>query len=305
MHISVQSKMFFDWYQATIFDDEQAVLDSIAKLGHGIIPNRGIARMYHYDQGYQIQSNFGIVATVLIGGNGKYPHAFATSDNAPAFADLVRTEWPNKHRVTRVDATTDFHEFGSYDRLRSVCKEISKGFGLQFAQHSDELNRYAGRTQYIGSKTSEYRSRLYEKGLQIVGQLPEVRNGSLCPADITVCHSTEGVSIRAPDWSRLELQARPKYEDGKLLAATLSPEEIWGMSKWTLELANKALALDLERVYIRAKRDSSDEKAFRAMVSQYANVLTRLRIDLGDWESVGLTIGDALVEIKKKPKSYY
>jgi hypothetical protein len=32
------------------------------------------------------------------------------------------------------------------------------------------------------------------------------------------------------------------------------------------------------------------------MCGQYANVLQRLRADLGDWQSVGLTIGEIIQE---------
>mgnify|MGYP003376034562 CR=1 FL=1 len=293
--------MFFDWYQGTIQDDAVTVLETLKKLGTETRVNDSIARMYHYKHGIQIHSNSGVVATVLFDGD-KHPHAFATSDQAHTFAEVLREEWPDKHKVTRVDATQDFHEFGSYERLRKVCKTVAKDHKLKFPQYSDDINPKAGRTQYVGSPKSDYRCRLYEKGYQVIGDIPQVKQGKVRAEDIPTWADSTGQIVNVDSWTRIELQVRPRHDDGKILASTLTPDQVWAMSPWTLELAKKALALNLEQVYIRQKRLSDDEKAFRAMCSQYGNILERLRVDLGDWQSLGLTIGETIKEIRNDEK---
>lgn len=300
------AKMNFDWYQATINADPVLVLQTIAKLGHELRPNDGIARMYRYNQGYQVHhTNLGIVANVVFGGNGGNAHAWATSDHAPEFSNLVRTEWPDKHLVTRLDTAADFVEEGSYETLRKVCKKVAKGHRLKFAQQADELNKFAGRTQYMGSPTSDYRSRLYEKGFQVLGQLPQIAKGQISVESVTSYQDMDGNVFNPAHWTRLELQVRPKHEEGKCKAAYASPEEAWFFSEWTSELAKAALLLDMERYYIRSKKQSTDEKAFKAMCGQYRNVLMRLRQDLGSWECLGLTIEEALKEIAKNAKNFH
>lgn len=298
--------MNFDWYQTTIHADPVTVLQTIGKLGHELRANDGLARMYRYNQGFQVHhSNLGIVANVVMGGNGGNAHAWATSDHSPVFADLVRNEWPDSHLVTRLDTAADFIEEGSYEKLRKVCKKVAKGYRLKFAQQADDLNQHAGRTQYMGSPTSDYRSRLYEKGFQVLGQIPEISRGQIPIAAVTKYQDMDGNVFNPAHWSRLELQVRPKHEEGRYKAAHATPEESWFFSEWTSALAKSALLLEMERYYIRTKKQSTDEKAFKAMCGQYRNVLMRLRHDLGSWECLGLTIDETLKEISKSARSYH
>jgi hypothetical protein len=285
--------MKFDWYQTTIEDNPSVVIETLAKLGHEVRPNDGIAKAYRFRQGFEVHHNQrGIVATVLMGGNGKNPHAWASSDEAPAFADLVRTEWDGKHLVTRVDAAEDFVEPGGYDRLRKVCRKVAKGHRLKFRQQVDDLNPTAGRTQYIGSNKSDYLGRLYEKGFEVLGKIPVTAGCRLNPE--FVLNESSGQFVKLADWTRLEIQARPKREEARRLASVASPEQIWTFTDWTQELARDALALDLERFFIRTRKVSKDEEALRWMCRQYARMLLRLKDDLGDWDCVGREIGEII-----------
>lgn len=287
--------MKFDWYQSTIEAEPMVVLETLKKLGHEVRANDGIAKAYRYHQGFQVHHNQrGVVATVLMGGNGKNPHAWASSDEAPAFAELVRNEWQGRHLVTRVDAAEDFIEAGAYDRLRKVCKKVAKEHRLKFSQRVDELNPMAGRTQYIGSNTSDYLGRLYEKGYEVIGKIPEIACGKFKPEDVSsIQNEATGEMVNPADWVRLEVQARPP-EAARRLAAIASPEQIWTFTEWTSTLAKEALALDLERYFIRTRKISNDEQALRWMCRQYAQVLQRLKGDLGDWDCVGREIGELI-----------
>lgn len=288
--------MRFDWYQTTIDAAPTAVLESVAKLGHEVRPCDGIARKHRYRQGWAVHHHArGVVATVFAGGNGDKPHAFATSEHTDEFVSLVRELWPENHLVTRMDAAQDFNEQGAYNRLRRVARRVAKAHRMCFAKIEDTLNPAAGRTQYIGSQTSDYRARLYEKGLEVVGRLDVVRKGQVEAVNISaVTNELTGELIVPANWVRLELQARPKGEEARRLAATATPEQAWGFTEWSHELAKEAMALELERIYMRTHKVSKDEEALRWMCQQYGGMLTRLCADLGGWECVGLSIGDTV-----------
>lgn len=277
-----------DWYQATIEDGPSRVLDLVGKLGHEMRPADQLARKHRYEQGFAVLNHdLGVVAHVFVGGNGGKPHALATSDASDAFMSLVRNEWPDRHLVTRVDPAQDFVEPGGYDRLRAVALKIAQGHRMRFAQHVDELNPNAGRTQYIGSTSSDYRGRLYEKGLEVIGK----QQRKLQDVGGMVLDTNTGELVRPEDWNRLELQARPKGEEARRFAASASMEHIWGMTDWAHELAREAMALELERGFIRTRKQSKDEEALRWMCKHYGAMLMRRKGAYKGWSDVGEEIG--------------
>jgi hypothetical protein len=141
--------------------------------------------------------------------------------------------------------------------------------------------------------------RTYDKGWEQYGKLQAQlgRKGFQVPKDIAFSVPGGG-TVQADQWIRAELQARPKDEEARRLAASCTPEQAWGLTDWTHDLAQKAFALELERIYIRARKISKDEEALRWMLRQYGGPLRRLAEDLGTWDCVGLTLGDMLQEIE-------
>jgi len=294
--------MRFDWYQTTIDDSPNNVIGILSKLGHEVRQNDSAAKAYRYKQGWEIHHHGrGVIARVFAGGNGDKPHALATSDETDAFVDLVRNQWPDKHLVTRMDAAQDFNEPGAYRRLRRVARKVAKDHRLGFHSIEDRLDAKAGRTQYIASPKSAYRARLYEKGWEQVAKLQSLFKGSFKPDALTfgmVQNTATGEYIKPEDWTRLELQARPKGEEARRLAAFATPEQAWTFTDWSQHLAREAMALDLERFYMRSRKVSKDEEALRWMCQQYGGMLQRLHSDVGDWACVGLEVGRIIAEQK-------
>lgn len=282
-----------DWYGASIEDDPGRVLERVGKLGHELRPADQLAKRHRYYQGFAVLHNdAGVVAHVFLGGNGGKPYALATSEAAVPFMELVRNEWPDRHLVTRVDPAQDFIEASGYDRLRSVALKVAQEHRMRFAQHVDEVNPMAGRTQYIGSPSSEYRGRLYEKGLEMIAK----QERKLQDVSGRILDTESGQLINPEDLVRLELQARPKGEEARRFAAHASMEQIWGMTDWAHELAKEAMALDLERAYIRTRKRSKDEEALRWMCQQYSGPLLRLKGSLMGWAAVGEQLGQIIQE---------
>ena len=291
--------MRFDWYQATVKEDSRVVLDTVAKLGHRLISSDGMAKCYHYDQGFAVEHNErGIVGHVFVGGNGSKPHVLASSDSTDELVALVRQEWPENHLVTRVDASEDFIEAGAYERLRNVAKRVAREHRLKFPQIRDALDPSAGRTQYVGSPKSDIRCRIYEKGWEQVAKqqalFPKLKlDAGSFP---TIRNTVTGEDVAPQDWIRAELQNRPKGDEARSCAAHATPEQVWAFSPWSQQLAREALALDLERVFIRTRKVSKDEETLRWMCLQYGALLNRYSQDLGDFACVGLEIERIIVE---------
>jgi hypothetical protein len=297
--------MKFDWYQATIRDDPMRVLGMVSLLGDTAVSNDRVGKMYRYTSGFEVRKQGVPVAFVAMGGQGEgSAHAWATSDNAPAFADLVRQEWPDSHAVTRADSCADFVDSTAFKQLQRTGRRVAKDHRISFSLVEDQLDSFAGRTQYLGSPKSEYRGRIYEKGWEVIGKAcsgnlrnkikPEHVTSITVPGIDVACHPSE--------WVRAELQARPKDIVARQAAAHASPEQLWTFTSWAQDFAKDALALELERFYIRQRKVTTDERALRFMCQQYGNVLKRYLADLGDWDCVGREIGQVISDVEADMK---
>jgi DNA relaxase NicK len=298
--------MKFDWYQATIEDNPIAVLDQVKKLGNEVRSADSSARRWRYRQGWEVlHETRGTVALVMCGGNGDKPHAIATGEAAAAFSEVIRDHWLDRHLVTRCDAAEDFNEAGAYVRLRRAARKIAKANRLAFPQVSDPLNPKAGRTQYVGSPASDYRARIYEKGWEQFGKLSALfrkQGFDIQNQEVPfIVNESTGELVRPEDWTREELQVRPKQEEARRLVASLSPEQCWGVSPWAQELAAVTMALDLERIVMRTKKVSKDEEALRWMCQQYSGPLVRLYQDKGSWERMGQELGKLIEQQRCLP----
>ena len=292
--------MRFDYYSATVETDPMTVLKTLSKLGDPTLTKRcdGLARAYRYDNGWEIvHPDTGTVCKVLVA-DGKRPFAFASSDATDAFTDAVREEWPTRHLVTRMDPCEDFYDESARLKIRRLMRSVAKERRMHYQVIRSPLDRTAGQTTYLGSPSSSYRMRLYDKGWERFAHVQaRLGRANVDPASMTFTAS-DGTLIRPADWIRAELQARPEGEEARRAAAAATPEEAWGFSDWTHDLARRAFALDLERAYIRLRKLSADDEALRWMVRQYRGPLQRLAEQLGGWDCVGLTLAEICRDIQ-------
>lgn len=213
------------------------------------------------------------------GGQGDRVMFEVKGEGTPGAVDAFRERY--EHRCTRVDSCADFDAPGAFDSLLGACLEVKQAHGLKGERQGDwEDFPELGRTLYLGSRQSVSRVRLYEKGKQ-----PEYRH------------------LDRPEWTRIEIQVRPS-KDAKTEFSALSPSQVWGASSWTRDLAGKVLQQHVDphpagTVY----RRTETEAAFEHMCRQYGPTLLALLEDLGDWQSVGLTIGEKLQELAAARRS--
>ena len=222
--------MHFDWYQATIPEVPNHLVEilkrELAPLGT-VETGRG---RHNYNQSILIRSQGGErVACVLAGGSNGHPNVTSSGNVTSDFVEIVRAYWPN-HNVTRFDAAQDFVSDDSWQKLEDCCRLVTAEHQVKGrAIVPDDASE--GRTYYMGAPSSDVRARLYEKTQELRKDLPPTRWHEV----------PEGMT-------RLELQVRPKHPDARAYASTCTPEQVWGFSRWSRELAEKAFLLNVERI---------------------------------------------------------
>lgn len=252
----------FDWYQATLSKDGQmSGVDLLAHLTDEA--PKAVKGRFGYSRGWQMRREGRTLATVLCG-HGKPDHVVVTGEDSPLVAEALRRHAPG-HTVSRADVCEDFAGgtdfFGA---TRSLCKNHLGGRVILTEYVETGLTGQAA-TLYVGSRESETRVRMYEKGKQDTAY--------------------------APDTVRLEVQVRPGKPDRKAYAAGIEPEAFWGFAKWSRWLIQEVAAKAAPAAPVRSERVSDLDGAVDAMAVQYGRRLIELiaRHD-GDLEAFALDI---------------
>jgi DNA relaxase NicK len=252
----------FDWYAATVREPAADVVDQLA-AALGATTARG-AGLYGYAEQVQLHRGEEKVGSVLHGGKNPWPHVSATGSHAPAMAEQLRQLHPERHAVTRMDACEDLDDGdGTWAQLYAPLLALALERNLTIDQAGDWARERDGRTFYVGSPRSAVRVRLYEKGKQL-----------------RVTGADPAASL---DLVRLEVQVRPEGPS-RLVAAVGAPADAFGYSDWSQAAAQQLLGLDVPRVHVKDERPRDDERALRAVASQYAAVFQREAEQLGSWD---------------------
>lgn len=271
----------FDWYQATVKAEPEAVrevLSGLVETGGWWEPAKKAPHGYYF--GERLNDAHGLVAQIWWGGAHEHPHAVITGETAQAAAELLRAHLPD-HRVSRADACIDYAEPGSYDRLQALALGVAKDRGIQVGTAGDHLVTMKGRTCYLGARTSHTRLRVYDKAEELrqkfAGQPSKLAG---VPEEL----------------ARLECQVRPQTSEAKQIASIVDPLTLMGSAAWMRELMRLVSGLELVP-FVAGKvwRQSDDDRAYAALLAQYGGLLRRIAEAQG-WEALGLQLRDDLAE---------
>lgn len=271
----------FDWYQGTIPNPLNDVLDVLSGLGPELFLSHDQGMHGYRSAAVLGNSSLGPVARVLYGGSHQYPHAVLSGEWAQPGSELIRAAFPI-HSVSRVDVREDFSDRGAFDSIQDHLIAIAGQHRLKVGTAGDHLLTMKGRTTYLGAKSSPVQLRLYDKR-----------------AELLAGYATDGereaaaTALELPeDLARLEAQIRPEKKEAKVRFSTLEPMEALGCSKWMREVWKAVAGLDLTPVQVgRGYRQSDDERAASFMLAQYGGLLRRMKQTHGSWECVGLQLG--------------
>lgn len=212
------------------------------------------------------------VGAVLWGGaHGERAMIEVKGERSPEVVERLRSAFP--HGVTRMDACADFDAPGAFETLLEPLMHVKRKHRIKGERHGDwEDLPEEGRTQYVGSPQSTTRVRLYEKGRQ-----PGYRH------------------LGRFHWVRAEVQVRPASKATKLAYASLSPADAWGASAWSREYASLVLEDHIDPHPAGTTWRPSDlDTRLSWLCRQYGPTLLELLGEVGNWECVGLTLGEML-----------
>jgi hypothetical protein len=239
----------WDWYQASIPDRPDRVIEAIAS-GLPFVEFRDQKGQHGYAKRVDVLSGGELAAMVNFGGSNGAPNATASGDRAPFFAELVRREFPH-HSVTRCDSCYDFiDDATTFESLHAILYRIAMERNISTGLTGDYERKVKGRTYYLGSKKSPAFMRLYEKGIQMQSTL-----------------IAAGAPL-LPEWLRAEMQVRPQGSR-KIQAAIVSPTDVWGYVRWGPSVADELLGASVARAAPVLSKDTSFQQAMYSMMHQY------------------------------------
>ena len=301
--------MRFDWYQGTIKDDVQSVLSTLAGSNYVVRQDcDSAAKQYFYESGFTLSNPSTSEKFRVFGGgkNGKKgTHFIATSDTAETVCDAVRTSWPENHHVTRADACQDLHGSKLFKSVVKSSRKIAAKYKLSSQYIHDPINELAGATQYLGSPSSDYRGRAYQKALEVRSKAVMTMQRENPKVDAHAFFEQfkyvmpDGSAVDPRDVVRVEAQIRPRTPEGKLVLATATPGECFGFSPWLQDWGKVLLSISADKLDIRGKKISDFDHKCEWMVKQYHPVLTEI-IDSYGLEGTGVFIQHLLSKYLQK-----
>jgi hypothetical protein len=244
--------------------------------------NREVAgKVANYDQHVALTDRLGfVVADVFWGGRNAKPNVEAKGSCATVIATILRAnfeQWPS-----RIDVKRDATQAGLFRRLRDLASVYADKHGLQLR---DIVNNDPdkGDTFYLGARTSQACIRVYQPGLKRAQE--EGRTGdAITEAELNAV--------------RIELEFKPHKKPAKAVAATLSPDQLWGVSPWIAEFASEVFAMNVQPISISDRRESNRNRALRYMATQYRGHLADL---LGECQGDVALFGSTILDLADIP----
>lgn len=159
--------------------------------------------------------------------------------------------------LIRADIALDFDGSEYFNKLSVDLVELAKSKNLKTSTVGDWVQSVGGRTLYIGSRTSAFMVRLYEK------------------------YKQKGVDTGGEETIRLELEIKP-YKHARFSAFSLSASELVGSSSVYSPIFKKYIEINEGITLANIRKQTSHESALRQLVIQYQNTLKKqLVIDGG------------------------
>ena len=275
----------FDYARATLLGPgAPQVLDGLESgleaVGRPVSRVDGPA-VRHYAKHVCLVDRLGrVVADVFWGGQNLRPNVEAKGSNAALLVPIIRAAW--SHRPSRLDVKRDATRPGLFDELRELARSYASSRHLALGGW-DNYHPDKGNTLYLGARTSQVLLRIYQPGLKRAQE--EGRVGT-------------DISDQERDAVRVELEFKPQKQAAKLAAASLSPDQLWGVSPWTADFAGEVFAMNVQPISISERRESDRNRALRFMTSQYRAHLESL---LSECQGDVSLFGSQILELAEIP----
>lgn len=247
----------FDAYSASVDAERLHVLDYLeqALLEAGFETQRAFGpNVPFYDKNDLILDEGGHrLCSVRSGGQNGTPFVECKGAASVTVAAELKESFPD-HLPARIDSALDLRGPEVFEKLHQLAKAYERS-GVKLNQVGAQIeNLDRGTTLYLGSRSSPFYVRIYQKGLKHAEECG--LSGDAIPDDLR-------------NWVRVELECKPKKRWAKNKARSLTAEGLWGGSPWVRKFANEAFQIKAERVTMREKRESNLQRSFRYSAEQY------------------------------------
>lgn len=159
--------------------------------------------------------------------------------------------------LLRADIALDFNGSEYFKILATDLTALAKTKNLKTSTVGDWIQKVGGRTLYVGSRTSAFMVRLYEK------------------------YKQKGIDTEGEETIRLELEIKP-YKHARESAFSLSALELVSSSRVYAPIFEKYLTLTEGITLNNIRKESDHERALKHLIKQYQNTLKKqLAIDGG------------------------
>lgn len=158
----------------------------------------------------------------------------AKGDTTPAVVKALRTAFVG-HSTPRIDVCEDYDEPGAFEALQALVR-ARKGVKVKGGYVALPDDAQDGRTWAAGARGGVGYVRVYEAGKH-----------------------PDRAHLARPNWSRIELEARPHYARDKLAASTMSPLEVWGLSAWTQKVGEALTQCPIPRFEPEVRKYTFDK----------------------------------------------
>lgn len=245
---------FFDWYGASIhIKDPQSIID--IAMTYFVGDYREAKPQKPYLQAFEMFCGEDVIFKVSHGGINPNPYLVASSNNSSRVSEFLKLHFPN-HSVSRFDTAIDFDETGAWKSLVDLGFYLAEKYNLKVNQMGDWRDEgKGGRTLYIGSRTSVTYLRIYEKGKEQIQKLIDVD--------------------ASKNWVRVELEVKPQNKGAKAFASKMKPHELFGSSKWGIELGELLGQKGIPRIKLGTIHEAESEldKRMAYMLYQYGKTI--------------------------------
>jgi hypothetical protein len=259
----------FDWYTATMKRDAWRVAAVLAQRPESsggsfdVVPGRG---RWHYDHGLRVGVESYTFCDVLYGGQNEGCCVVASSWGCDQAVPRIRKLWPDSHEATRLDSALDIDAGDrTFQRLVRIGLDVADRYGLETSHAGDWHRGIKGRTLYLGSKSSESFTRIYEKGKQMRLKVP----------------TPDAEEYYSENWVRVEKVYRVPKGPARNIAASVDAATMWGFHEWTHELVSRIYRVAVPFVANEKQRISDEDRAYWWALKQYGKNFLRREARLG------------------------
>ena len=225
--------MRFDGYGATIRTSTPRQLVEVLSSTLDTLPGQGPAlRRYGTTTGFHVGPR--LAAWVGLDPTSGDLYVEAKGETTPQVVEALRAHFPG-HSAPRLDVCEDYDQEGAFERLQALVR-ARKGVKVKGGYVALPDDTEAGRTWAAGTRGGVGYIRVYEAGKH-----------------------PDRVHLARPNWSRIELEARPHYARDKVAAGTMKPVQTWGLTAWTHNVGEGLTECAIPRFEPEVRRYSFDK----------------------------------------------